>query len=143
MSDVAEIYSKIVQKRFLFIFLFLILSSLISLVNLIVGPAKLSVLEILQSLTSPSKNTASVVVWEYRLPWTLMAILVGGALGLAGLQMQTILNNPLASPYTLGISSGAGFGAALAYVLGIHIIAVPSEFIVPINAFVFLFSRAC
>ncbi|WP_290899326.1 iron ABC transporter permease [Ferroglobus sp.] len=139
MTDITDAYSKIVQKRFLFIFLFLVLSSLLSFVNLIIGPIKLSPFEILQSLISPSEDTISIVVWGYRLPWTLMAVLVGGALGLAGLQMQTILNNPLASPYTLGISSGAGFGAALAYVLGIYVIAVPSEFIVPINAFVFSF----
>ena len=43
-----------------------------------------------------------------------MAIVVGATLGIAGTEMQTILDNPLASPYTLGISAGAGFGAALA-----------------------------
>ena len=42
-----------------------------------------------------------------------MAIIVGLALGLAGAEMQTILNNPLASPFTLGVSSAAAFGAAL------------------------------
>ena len=69
-----------------------------------------------------------------------MALLVGGALGLAGLEMQTILNNPLASSYTLGISAGAGFGAALAYILGIEVLPnIPMEFVVPINAFVFAF----
>ena len=48
-----------------------------------------------------------------------MAALVGAALGLAGAEMQTILNNPLASPFTLGVSSAAAFGASLAIVLNL------------------------
>ena len=52
------------------------------------------------------------------MPQTLTGILVGISLGLAGLQMQTILANPLASPFTLGFSAAAGFGAALAIMFG-------------------------
>ncbi len=66
-----------------------------------------------------------------------MALLVGMALGLAGAEMQTILNNPLASPFTLGVSSAAAFGAALAIVLGIGIPGVPDQWFIPANAFVF------
>ena len=47
----------------------------------------------------------------------LMALVVGASLSIAGAQMQTILSNPLASPFTLGISAAASFGAALAIVL--------------------------
>lgn len=105
-----------------------------------IGPIRLGIGEIFRALISHSNDTAHLVIWEYRLPWTLMAILVGGALGLAGLEMQTILNNPLASPYTLGVSAGAGFGAALAYALGMSVLPnVPIEFIVPVNAFMFAF----
>ena len=49
---------------------------------------------------------------------TLICLTVGASLGLAGTQMQTILANPLASPYTLGVSSAAGFGAAIAFISG-------------------------
>jgi iron complex transport system permease protein len=111
-----------------------------AILNLAIGPIELGIGDIIRALTTSGDDTVHVVIWEYRLPWTLMALLVGGALGLAGLEMQTILNNPLASPYTLGISAGAGFGAALAYVLGVKVIPnVPMEFVVPINAFVFAF----
>ena len=58
------------------------------------------------------------ILWGLRMPQTLTGVLVGTGLGLAGLQMQTILANPLASPFTLGFSAAAGFGAALAIMFG-------------------------
>ena len=66
-----------------------------------------------------------------------MAIIVGLALGLAGAEMQTILNNPLASPFTLGVSSAAAFGAALAIVLGIGLPGIPGQWFISANAFIF------
>ncbi len=136
----AYLYRELVFRRLLFISLFLILCIVLALLNLTIGPISMGISEILQTLITQGNDTAHVVIWDYRLPWTLMALLVGGALGLAGLEMQTILNNPLASSYTLGISAGAGFGAALAYILGIKVLPnVPMEFVVPINAFVFAF----
>jgi ABC-type Fe3+-siderophore transport system permease subunit len=60
-------------------------------------------------------GSVQAIVWTIRLPVALTAITVGAALGLSGALMQTILNNPLASSYTLGISAGAGFGAALGH----------------------------
>ena len=78
-----------------------------------------------------------VIVRIIRLPVASMAIVVGAALGLAGAEMQTILDNPLASPYTLGISAAAGFGAGLALVLGVGVGPFAEHILVPINAFVF------
>ncbi|MFB9953002.1 FecCD family ABC transporter permease [Rhizobium puerariae] len=80
-----------------------------------------------------------IVVWSLRIPVAAMAILVGCALSLAGAEMQTVLDNPLASPMTLGLSSAAAFGAALAIVLGVGIPGLPSGFIVTANAFLFAF----
>lgn len=84
---------------------------------------------------SGATNGMRVIVWDIRLPYALMALLVGMALGLAGAEMQTILNNSLASPFTLGVSSAAAFGAALAIVLGIGIPGVPESGFIPANAF--------
>ena len=70
------------------------------------------------------------------MPMALMALVVGAALSLAGAQMQTILNNPLASPFTLGISSAASFGAALGLAFGVKLFPVVAEYVVPLNAFV-------
>ncbi|MGC8745961.1 MAG: FecCD family ABC transporter permease, partial [Candidatus Saccharicenans sp.] len=55
--------------------------------------------------------------WNIRLPRAVGAVLAGAALGLAGAVMQSLLRNPLASPFTLGVSHGAGFGAALAIII--------------------------
>lgn len=63
-------------------------------------------------------TTEAVIVWSIRLPMTLTALFVGCALALAGLQIQNITGNALASPSTLGISSAAGFGAAGAITMG-------------------------
>ena len=78
-----------------------------------------------------------MIVWDIRLPYALMAVVVGFALGLAGAEMQTILNNPLASPFTLGVSSAAAFSAALAIVLGIGIPGIPDQWFISANAFIF------
>ena len=59
------------------------------------------------------RSTWETIVMDIRLPRVLTAILVGTGLGLAGLQMQTVFRNPLASPFTLGVSSGASLGVAL------------------------------
>ena len=58
------------------------------------------------------------IIFDIRLPMTVTAVLIGGTLAAAGAEMQTILDNPLAEPYTLGISAAASFGAAFATVSG-------------------------
>lgn len=58
--------------------------------------------------------SAGVVLRELRIPRLILALAVGGGLSLSGLVLQTVLANPLAEPYTLGIASGAALGAALA-----------------------------
>ncbi|HGN0372538.1 TPA: FecCD family ABC transporter permease [Proteus mirabilis] len=103
------------------------------------GPSGLSLTELWNTLISPEIADAGtrVIVWDIRLPYSLMAVVVGMSLGLAGAEMQTILNNPLASPFTLGVSSAAAFGAALAIFLGIGIPGVPAQWFISVNAFVF------
>ncbi len=61
---------------------------------------------------------------EIRFTRTLAALIIGGSLAMAGLILQAVLRNVLAEPFTLGISGGAGIGAALAFVFGLHIISV-------------------
>jgi len=59
------------------------------------------------------------IIWNLRLPRTLLAFIAGAALSVSGAVMQSVLRNPLASSYTLGVSSGASFGAALVIFLGV------------------------
>lgn len=61
------------------------------------------------------------IIWSLRLPRVLLAFMVGGCLAVSGSVVQSILKNELASPYTLGVSSGASFGAGLVIVVGISI----------------------
>ena len=61
------------------------------------------------------------IIWLLRLPRVLLAFMVGGCLGVSGCVVQSILKNELASPYTLGVSSGASLGAGLVIILGISI----------------------
>jgi len=75
----------------------------------------------------------SAVVTEVRLPRILCSTLVGGGLAMAGVVFQGILLNPLADPYTLGVSAGAAFGAAVALLVNISLLGV---FSVPLLAFI-------
>ena len=90
------------------------------LAALMVGPLGFSPGQVLGSLFYADYDpwVANIVV-NLRLPPALLAMLVGGALSLAGVQMQTILDNPLAEPFTLGISAASALGAALAIVTGL------------------------
>lgn len=78
---------------------------------------------------------ADIIIWKLRLPRILMGVLAGLALGSTGAVMQVVLRNPLADPYMLGISSAAGFGASLAIVLGVGVVAGP--YMIIGNAFIF------
>ena len=101
------------------------------------GPAMLPAASVAASLAGMARDPmVDAIVWSIRLPVALMALLVGAALGLTGAVMQTILNNPMASSYTLGVSAGAGFGAALVIVFGAAL-PLPEAQAVPIAAFAF------
>ena len=71
--------------------------------------------------TSELPESHRMILWNFRLPKAITAVLVGSGLGISGLQMQTLFRNPLAGPYVLGISSGAGLGVALAIFIGVHV----------------------
>ncbi len=71
------------------------------------------------------------------MPVALSAIFIGAALGMGGCEMQTVLRNPMASPYTLGISAAASFGAAMAIILKFGIIPGMGSFLISANAFLF------
>ncbi len=108
------------------------------LLDALIGPAGLLGSDALRSaLSGAGGDTAlGLIVWEIRLPQALMALAVGAALGLAGAEMQTVLDNPLASPFTLGISSAAALGAALTLVLGMHVPGIPDSWALTANAFI-------
>lgn len=132
-------YRHILRRRAGLIALLLAAIFLALLADFIVGPSGLPWRDLWQALTDPgaADPTSRVIVWDIRLPSALMAALVGMALGLAGAEMQTILNNPLASPFTLGVSSAAAFGASLAIVLQLGVPGIPPGWLIAGNAFLF------
>jgi iron complex transport system permease protein len=82
------------------------------------GAVSLSTSEVVKALVGTGDPTTITIVRELRLPRALQAGLVGAALGVSGSAFQALLRNPLAEPYTLGVSSGAAAGAVLAVVTG-------------------------
>jgi iron complex transport system permease protein len=67
---------------------------------------------------------SDAIVWDLRIPRVITAAVVGVALAVAGATFQGLLRNPLADPYVLGTASGAGFGAAIALILPIRVVAL-------------------
>lgn len=91
-------------------------------VDLCVGPANIK-LSNFSAVLDPD-SVEHVAFFRMRMPAALMAVGVGMSLGLAGAVMQTILNNPLASPFTLGVSSAASLGAAIVFVMALPMVFV-------------------
>lgn len=83
------------------------------------------------------KANEVAIVWDIRLPRILCGIFVGMGLAVAGVIFQGLLQNPLADPYTLGVSTGAAFGASLAIILNLIFAA---DFSVTLMAFAFAFA---
>jgi len=114
---VARAYRAALGRRALMIPGFLLLLALCAGVALTVGAFDLPWPSMLRALAGKEEGPAHTVVWSLRMPRILAAMVTGWALGLSGLGTQSLLKNPLASPFTLGISQGAAFGAALGIVL--------------------------
>ena len=135
-----RVYAEVTRRKRLTLGLLGPLLVLLVLADVSIGPSGLSILDVARIIVAPSSAdvTRYAIVWEIRLPMALMAVLVGASLAIAGAEMQTILNNPLASPFTLGISAAASFGAAVALVLGVSLVPFATDiFFVAGNAFVF------
>ena len=88
-----------------------LLFGLLFVFNLSMGESFISPQELFQNLFSDSK--INLIIINFRLPKALTAILVGVALSVSGLLMQTLFRNPIAGPYVLGISSGASLGVSI------------------------------
>ena len=86
--------------------------------SLSVGPVKLSLPEIVNGFTATSGNVHGIIVREIRLPRAILALAIGGILGLSGAAMQGLLRNPLASPSLFGAPQSAAFAAVCTISLG-------------------------
>jgi iron complex transport system permease protein len=138
-TTVIQDYKEKSRKRFLTIAVGLCFCAASFIADILIGPSWLTLYETFTALfhRDTVSVTTGVIVWTIRFPAALMALGVGASLGLAGASIQTILDNPLASPYTLGISAGAGFGAALAVIFGAFLPSFIGTSLVPLYAFTF------
>ena len=144
---IKEQYERFIGRKIIFILFCVALTVLVAGVSATLGSYEITVpdvyaiiwkglLEFASKLHVSCEDTKEIIVWNLRLPRITMAIIAGFGLAVAGTIMQGILRNPLASPYTLGIASGAGFGAALAILMGVGFIAM-GEYLIIGNAFLF------
>lgn len=136
-------YKSYVKKKSRFIILSLIVLAVVVIIAANIGAVKIPFLDVMHYLFTFDNSGQGDIVWDVRMRRIIACVLVGAGLAVAGVVMQCILKNPLASPYTLGLSSAAAFGASFAIVflqagssLGSNII-VNNPYITTICAFLF------
>ncbi len=139
-----EQYRALAFRRIVILILLTVSLCLSIAFDMALGPANYSLSDVISALLDPAAaaNQLRVIIWDIRMPIALMAVTVGASLSVAGAQMQTILSNPLASPFTLGISAAASFGAALALVGGVALYPGAVQYMVPLNAFLMAMAAA-
>jgi iron complex transport system permease protein len=146
-ADVKKLYGKGKKRKILAIFSLFIALVITALLSMSLGAASPGILEALNVISSrifpflnlnPGSSLDQMIIWNIRLPRIIMGVLAGAGLAAAGVTMQGVLRNPLVSSYVLGISSAAGFGAALAIVLGVSIVSFGGYLVIG-NAFIFCF----
>jgi iron complex transport system permease protein len=129
----AQRYRRFVRLRLLMLAGLLAVLCASVVADIALGPSTFAFADVLRGVFTPDAlpQAQQVILWEVRLPYAVMAVLVGASLGLAGAEMQTALNNPLASPFTW-ISA---VGASAAVVGGFTLLAWGENLAVPLCAF--------
>ncbi len=132
-------YEASLKAKLIVISLTILLLFAIAALALISGVADIHMTDLLYLVSGSPENypaqAKAHILLNIRLPRIVLALIAGTGLALSGAVMQAVLRNPLASSYTLGVSSGAGFGAALAIGLGMGVWG--GKYIVVANAFFF------
>ena len=108
-------YKAYVSKKYTAIFLGIVITVAMFLVSVSVGSVSIPIPDVISTILGGPGGTSLVerVIWNIRIPQALTAIAAGAGLAVAGVAMQSVLRNPLASPFTLGLSNAAAFGAAV------------------------------
>lgn len=115
---VPEDYLVYVRRKYVWIMGGLLLLFIMLIYSISVGAVTIPPEEVLKTMLGQSVSTKwDSIIWNIRLPQALAAIVAGAGLSVAGVVMQSILRNPLGSPFTLGISNAGAFGAAFSVVI--------------------------
>ena len=118
MSEALVIqYKKHVKSRLIFILSIIILLLLVIVLSLVSGSVDISLKEIGKLISGTGSAFNLQIILNIRLPRIVGGIMAGTALAVSGAVIQSLLRNPLASPFTLGISGAAAFGAAFAVIV--------------------------
>jgi len=143
-TEIAEAYSRFTFKKALFIIASLALLATIVLLATSMGASDLSVYDVFNAIiakTLPFLGIESnlhdeIIIWNLRLPRVVMGVVAGAGLAVSGTVMQGVMRNPLVSPFTIGISSAAAFGASIAIMFGVGFVGSGTYLIIT-NAFIF------
>lgn len=140
VDDAVDTYRTSIVRKIAFVAICVVVAVVVAGLSIGYGQMDLGFFRcfeiIWEHLTGNIQDTLQdyIVVGE-RLPRILAALITGAGLAIAGCVMQSVLKNPLADPYTTGISSGAGFGATLALTAGFSLVG--GNYSIVVNAFVF------
>lgn len=111
-------YSAYISRKFLFLVLLAALTGILLVLAVALGAVRIPVREVLPAFFNLAEDARhAIIIRNIRLPQALAAVLAGAGLAAAGAAMQSILRNPLGSPFTLGISQAGAFGAAFSVML--------------------------
>lgn len=148
-TDARQEYAKFTARRVTFIVAGVASLILMAIVATSLGSAGLTVGEVSRTIAArlfpflglQVESRYDAIVWAIRLPRIVMGIIAGTGLAVTGASMQGVMRNPLVSPFTVGISSAAAFGASIAIILGAGFLGTGKYLIVG-NAFVFALAAA-
>ena len=135
------------KKRTIVLIILSVLLPLLFISSIFIGPSKISFIDGLQGLFGIGSQTNVLIVQQVRLPRIIAAVVVGVSLSLSGVIMQTMSNNVMASPSTLGISNAAVLGANVAIIIlggGMIVVnggnvVIDNPYVVSVIAFAFAF----
>lgn len=114
----AENYQKYIGRKVFIVLLGVIITAVMFLISVSVGAVSIPIPDIIVTIFGGAGTSLyERIIWNIRIPQALTAIIAGAGLAIAGVTMQSVLRNPLASPFTLGLSNAAAFGAAVGILL--------------------------
>lgn len=141
---ILEQYNRFIKRKNTFLLLLSGLIVMVAFLSILLGPSDISLRDMFRVFAGRGQTSDHQIIFSLRLPRILAAILSGLALSVAGAVMQSILRNPLGSPFTLGISNAAAFGAAFAVIIlgagsmqsgGSDSVLVNNPYLITISAF--------
>lgn len=142
-----EEYSRYIGRKAAFVILSLFALAAMIVFSISLGAANIPPGDVIRAMVGANVSERyAMIIWNIRLPQALTAVVAGAGLAIAGAVMQSILRNPLGSPFTLGISHAAAFGAAFAVMIldsgvmastNIGAITISNPYVTTFMAFIF------